>query len=78
MPTALTPDDFRRDLSEAEIRAVADDENARRFDDVFWRRMEWGVLLQERGVDPAVLEDSDFDPVAYGIAKRARPPPKIV
>jgi hypothetical protein len=78
MTVALTPEDFRRDLTAEEIDAIADDEGRRIFYEAMWRRCHWGLNLKSLGIDPKVMINEDFDPAEYGIAKRARPTPKIV
>ena len=74
----LSPTDFRADLSAEEIEAISDVEQNSSMHDQINREMAWGMRLQARGLDPNIMFEEGFDPVEYGIERRARPAPKIV
>jgi hypothetical protein len=78
MTSALAPQDFRLDLTDDEIDAIAADESRRIYYETIWRQCQWGLSLKSLGIDPKVMCNDDFDPADFGIAKRARPTPRIV
>ena len=78
MATRLTPADFRQDLSDQTLTEIARDERKQMCIHLMGMRCVWGIELQARGISTGVMDDEDFDPVHYGLARRARPSPKIV
>ena len=74
----LTPADFRKKLTIEELAAIRRDEREESLKVAFQQRFSWGMRLQSRGINTGVLNDPDFDPVDYGLERRARPEKKIV
>ena len=74
----LTPAHFRKKLTIKELVALRRDERNEIMTDLLNQRFSWGMRLQSRGINTVVLNDPDFDPVDYGLERRARPEKKIV
>ena len=76
--TKLTPADFRKKLTIKELVALRRDERNDIITDTINQRISLGMRLQSRGIHTGVLDDPDFDPVDYGLERRARPKKKVV
>lgn len=76
--TKLTPANFREKLTIKELVDLRRDERKESFKVAFQQRFSWGMRLQSRGINTGVLNDPDFDPVDYGLERRARPEKKVV
>ena len=74
----LTPADFRQKLTIKELVAFWHHERKEMFVTLAIQDLEWGRRLQARGICGSVTRGPDFDPVDYGLERRARPEKKIV
>ena len=74
----FTPADFRKKLTIKELIEIRRDERKASFKDAINQQFSWGMRLQSRGINTGVLNDPNFDPVDYGLERRARPKKKVV